>query len=183
MGREKNLERENRGRESLEGENKGRENRKRDKNTQLSAPGIAGYLKSYRGPIGLFLLFIRIYTAVFYLYRLPVEAVLYGALLYAAAAAPFLVFQYRGSRKKREELRTMQRELLNEPNQFYLDSCPAPGTAFPTPFPSNPRRLIALLGLLCLAAGYYLALSLKNPILAINGFFSAALYTGISACL
>lgn len=39
------------------------------------------YLAECRGPFGLFLLFCCIFACVFYLYRLPAEAVLYATAL------------------------------------------------------------------------------------------------------
>lgn len=108
----------------------------RKNHSSFSAPGLAGYLTFHRGPLGLFLLFILIYAAIFYLYRLPVEAVLYGALLYAAAAAPLLIARHRRGRRKKEVLRRIQRELTDEPEQFDFrqvfdpcGSCPEAETA------------------------------------------------------
>lgn len=113
----------------------------REKRIQSGQPGFWAYVKSHRGPIGLFLLFACIYGAVFYLYRLPVEAVLYAALLCAAAAAPFLLWQYRKNQKTVRVLRNMQRELLSEPEQFFVDNCPGAETLLEQEY----QKLILLL--------------------------------------
>lgn len=74
--------------------------------------------------IGLFLLFTLIYALVFYLYRLPAEAVLYGALLGLIAVSPFFIWRRRSMKRKLELLRNMQQELLRDPDRYYLESCP-----------------------------------------------------------
>ena len=58
------------------------------------------YLAECRGPFGLFLLFCCIFACVFYLYRLPAEAVLYATALCIFPTAAVLMAGYRRFRRK-----------------------------------------------------------------------------------
>lgn len=86
--------------------------------------GLWDYIKDYKGLYGLFLLFILILTLVFYAYRLPVEAVLYGSLLCLSMALPILAWHYQSLKKKLGTIKRMKQAFLREPNQYYLDRCP-----------------------------------------------------------
>ncbi len=83
------------------------------------------YLAQFKGPFGLFLLFCGIFGAVFYLYRLPVEAVLYGLALCSVLSLIIVVINYRRFAKEYRMLERILSELWTEPAGFYLEELPA----------------------------------------------------------
>ena len=66
------------------------------------------YLAECRGPFGLFLLFCCIFACVFYLYRLPAEAVLYATALCIFPTAAVL-HALRRSEEDEQPLRGIER--------------------------------------------------------------------------
>lgn len=70
---------------------------------------IPKYLWQYKNVIAVFLIFTIIFSLVAYLYRLPVEAVLYASLLCAVVAVIFVgVHFYRYCKKHNERLRLLE---------------------------------------------------------------------------
>ena len=65
------------------------------------------YLKYRRKAVGVFFLFVLIFFAVFYLYHLPLEAVLYPAGVCTAAGVLFLIFDIRKSFQKHKRLESL----------------------------------------------------------------------------
>lgn len=90
------------------------------KNTDL----IRIYLAECREPLGLFLLFGCIFAVVFYLYRLPVEAVLYGMALCFIPALTGILLNYRGFWKKYRIAERIRSEFQADPDSFYLEDLP-----------------------------------------------------------
>lgn len=86
--------------------------------------GFGEYLLEYRGLWGLLLVFTAIFAAVFYGYRLPMEAVLYGSLLCVCAALLLLAWHYRGFQKKMAALSRMEETFLQDPDRYYADDYP-----------------------------------------------------------
>ena len=80
--------------------------------------GFGEYLLEYRGLWGLLLVFTAIFAAVFYGYRLPMEAVLYGSLLCVCAALLLLAWRYRGFQKKMAALSRMEETFLQDPDRY-----------------------------------------------------------------
>ena len=86
--------------------------------------GFGEYLLEYRGLWGLLLVFTANFAAVFYGYRLPMEAVLYGSLLCVCAALLLLAWHYRGFQKKMAALSRMEETFLQDPDRYYADDYP-----------------------------------------------------------
>lgn len=90
---------------------------------------ITDYLSEYKGPFALFLLFIIIFSIVFYLYNLPIEAVFYGALLCMCMFVPVLLCHYSRFQKKARMLLNMQQAFMEEPEHYYFEEYPFGATA------------------------------------------------------
>lgn len=90
------------------------------KNTEL----FYLYLAEHKGPFGLFLLFCSIFAAIFYLYRLPPEAVLYGMALCMFPAFSALTIDFRSFWKKYKMVERIQKEFWTDPDCFYLEELP-----------------------------------------------------------
>lgn len=83
------------------------------------------YLTQFKGPFGLFLLFCGIFAAVFYLYRLPAEAVLYGFVLCSVLGLIIVIMNYGRFAKEHRMMEKILNELCKEPDGIYLDELPA----------------------------------------------------------
>lgn len=99
------------------------------------------YLAECRGPFGLFLLFCCIFACVFYLYRLPAEAVLYATALCIFPTAAVLMAGYRRFRRKYRTAERIRKEFLTDPDSFYLDELPQAKSAMELEY----HRLIFML--------------------------------------
>lgn len=99
------------------------------------------YLAECRGPFGLFLLFCCIFACVFYLYRLPAEAVLYATALCIFPTAAVLMAGYRKFRRKYRTAERIRKEFLTDPDSFYLDELPQAKSAMELEY----HRLIFML--------------------------------------
>lgn len=99
------------------------------------------YLAECRGPFGLFLLFCCIFACVFYLYRLPAEAVLYATALCIFPTAAVLMAGYRRFRRKYRTAERIRKEFLTDPDSFYLDELPQAKSAMELEY----QRLIFML--------------------------------------
>lgn len=86
--------------------------------------GWTGYITEYRGLLALFLLFTAVLASVFYGYRLPVEAVFYGAFLCFCLGILAAVWHYRRFRGRIRTLLQMEEALLEAPDRFYLEHFP-----------------------------------------------------------
>ncbi|HIZ43304.1 MAG TPA: sensor histidine kinase [Firmicutes bacterium] len=62
------------------------------------------YIKGRRGMIGVFFLFVLVFAVVFWLYGLPVQAVLYPAAICGALGVLFLISDIRRERSKHRRL-------------------------------------------------------------------------------
>ena len=69
---------------------------------------FSAYCKQRRLGIGIFLLFCVIFSCVFALYHLPVEAVLYPAAICAMLGAAFLFFDFQKAFRKHKKLQELQ---------------------------------------------------------------------------
>jgi len=77
---------------------------------------FASYLKQYRGFVLLFLICGGIFLGAFYLYHLPVEAVLYPVLLSALVCVIFGAYDFSKARKKHkrlQEIASLRQEIQN----------------------------------------------------------------------
>ena len=99
------------------------------------------YLAHFKRPFGLFLLFCGIFAAVFYLYHLPVEAVLYGGVLCGVMGLIIVILNYRKFAKEYRMMERILNELCTEPDGFYLDELPEAHSARENEY----QRLIFLL--------------------------------------
>jgi len=107
-----------------------------------SGPLAMEYLKRYRGFISLLLLFTAIFGAVFYGYRLPAEAVLYGFLLCICAAVPLVAWHYRQFCRKAGLLSRMESAFMRDPDHSYIESYPDSGSLLETEY----QNLLTLVG-------------------------------------
>lgn len=82
---------------------------------------LSGYLKQHRKGIAVFLLFSAVFAAVFFLYRLETEAVLYSALLCLCIGLILAAIDFIGYYRRHIQMRKLrQKELVD------LQRLPAP---------------------------------------------------------
>lgn len=91
-------------------------------------PGLMEYIMEYRGLLVLFLLFTGVFAAVFYGYRLPVEAAAYGAALCFCLGMLAVLWHYSRFRNRIRMLFQMENALLGAPGHYCLEHFPKSGS-------------------------------------------------------
>ena len=67
------------------------------------------YIRQIRRKIIIFILFVLVFLSAFILYHLPVEAVIYPAIICAIVGAGFLIYDYFGALRKHKELEEIKK--------------------------------------------------------------------------
>lgn len=83
------------------------------------------YLKDKLRPIALFIIFTLIFAVVFFLYSLPLSAVLYGGLLCLLLTFFIFIYDYLHYCKKHNELCRLKKGIIN-----FVDELPQPQSIF-----------------------------------------------------